>query len=456
MAGVTVAFTAVLVGLILVRAADATDGPTQDAVALASVAAAILASVIIAGIAVRDVRLRTRGFLPWLIGALSFALSSSLWLLAATASPLAALAYRGLHVPQGTIRFWDLSLVLQSVDCASWGFDVYVANNGCLKDPSIYGPGTLWAQWIPFVSDSNSALLGIAMMLVSSAALVLLARWSTGLGQFVILAAAVGGPWLLLLERGNLDAWLIWAAVVAAVVAGRPSLTRWWLVAVLIWILGTWKYYPFAMGLMLLPALRVRRGWTVIVGYAVASVAFVLITIDNLRLSAAANTAMASVGDFVVLGRIPLESRLALGAAGAVLVLLVAVAAFGWGASAGWTASRSLHIRWFVLAIGGAVLYLVPIVGSGFGYGYKASLLLTTVPLFSRMIGRLPRATGATGVIGLGMVAVSSVVVWNTTLATTAGILAAAIATGAAVSAFVRYLRPGVGASSSEGRPVTA
>ena len=88
----------------------------------------------------------------------------------------------------------------------------------------------------------------------------------------------MGGPWLLLLERGNIDAVILWAAVVSAFLVSKIGLkggSGWrvlwpWVVgAMLIWIVGTWKYYPFALGLMLLPALRIRRGWIVVVGFAV-------------------------------------------------------------------------------------------------------------------------------------------------------------------------------------------
>ena len=58
----------------------------------------------------------------------------------------------------------------------------------------------------------------------------------------------------LLLERGNLDAVVLWSAVAAVILVRRwNSLWAWSIAAALIWVMGTWKYYPFAMGLMLLP-----------------------------------------------------------------------------------------------------------------------------------------------------------------------------------------------------------
>ncbi len=235
---------------------------------------------------------------------------------------LGILIYRGLRVPQGIIQFWDLSLVMQSVDCARWGFDIYAANNGCLADPSIYAPGMVWVQYVPFqlFSESNVGFLGVAMMLISSAALLWLARVSTGAGQIVVMIAAVGGPWLLLLERANIDSVVLWVAVVGALIIRRFGLSQvdgrnaalwpWIVAAVLIWIVGTWKYYPFALGLMLIPVLQVRRGWIVLCGFAAASLGYVVLTWSNFQFSSQSNSNMIDFGDFVVLGRTPVAARM--------------------------------------------------------------------------------------------------------------------------------------------------
>lgn len=415
---------------------------------LAWSAAAVLLAVIVGSLFVRRADLRLATGFPWLVGAVSFLVSWGAWLaLWLGNTDLGAWIYRGLRVPQGQIQFWDASLVLQSIDCASWGFDVWVDNNGCLQDASIYGPGTLWLQWVPFVSNANVHAIGVLMMAVSSLALVLLARWSSGLGQLVLLVAAVGAPWTLMLERGNLDAAVLWVAVaVVALVMRWPRLWAWWVAAALIWVLGTWKYYPFAMGLMLVPALRVRRGWTVLAGFAVASLAFVALTWSNLQFSMSSNTAMIDYGDYVVLGRVPVVARMlgtAVGAGGVqfgdVLVFGLALLAVVWGVGFGLLV-RHVAVGASMLAIAGSVLFIASVVYAGFGWGYKATFLLLAVPLLSAYLRSPSRWVVVSALMVLALIGIDAVVVWNTVLATLAGVVAAGFALGASAVLLGRHL----------------
>jgi len=104
-------------------------------------------------------------------------------------------------------------------------------------------------SYLPFLSNSNVTAIGFLAMVVSSVMLLWLARNSRGIGQITLLVAAFGGPWLLLLERGNLDAVIMWVAVLTIALTRRyPTLAAWSVAAILIWIVGTWKYYPFAFG----------------------------------------------------------------------------------------------------------------------------------------------------------------------------------------------------------------
>ena len=451
--GAGAAATAVLLVASLTQVLRSITDPANTSapgyLGLAYSAAAVLAALLIVGAFVGrvDVQL-SRGF-AWFVGAVSFLVSWGVWLVVWQGNTdLGTTIYRGLRVPIGIYQFWDLSLILQSIDCASVGVDVYAENNGCLQDPSIYAPGTLWLQWMPGIGNSNVLVLGLLMMVVSSLALLLLARWSAGIGQVVLLVAAVGAPWLLLLERGNMDAVVIWVAVAAAGLVLRwPRLWAWWVAAGLIWVVGTWKYYPFAMGLMLLPALRVRRGWTVLAGFAAASLAFVVPTWSNFLFSSSSNAAMVDYGDFHVLGRVPVVSRMlgtVVGAGGIqvgdALVLLLVVAAIVWGAGYGLLV-RPLPVEPSMLAVAGSVLYLASVAAAGFGWSYKATFLLLGVPLVSRHLDSPSRPVVGSSVQVLALIAVSAVVVWNTVLATLAGVVAAGFLLGAAGVLLVRSLR---------------
>jgi uncharacterized membrane protein YfcA len=79
-------------------------------------------------------------------------------------------------------------------------------------------------------------------------------------------------------------------------------------------------------------------------------------------------------------------------------------------------------------------LYLASVLIAGFGYGYKAVFLLLAIPLLSRWVGSPTRAISASSLLIIIFVAIESFVVWNTVLATTVGVVAAAFSLGAAGS----------------------
>jgi len=450
-AAVLIASTGWAIGLVIAH--------QQGYSALAWSAAAILALVLLVSAFVTRVRISSLSGTPWLIAGVSLAASLvPWWLVASGRGEIGALLYQGLRIPQGIVQFWDLALVLESVDCARWGFDIYEVGNGCLAEPSIYAPGMVWLQYVPggIFSESNAGWLGVAMIVISSLALLLLARWSTGVGRIVLLISAVGAPWVLLLERGNVDAVVLWVAVITVALAHRfNSLTKWTVAALLIWIVGTWKYYPFALGLLLLPALTIRRGWTVIAGFAAATLAYIALTWEGFQTSRAASSAMVDFGDFVVLGRTPVVARMlghgdAIGSwqAGDTLMALIGLLAVLLGALVAWR-SRVRNPILGALAAGGGALYLSVVLVAGFGYGYKATFLLLAVPYLSAWPGSKGRLLVAVGLAALLLIGIESVVVWNTVLATTAGIIAAGIALGAGGASVLRSYQQARSAQSS-------
>jgi hypothetical protein len=446
--GVTAAFTLGVVLLVILSGTDPANTGAEGYLPLAYAAFGVIFTAIVVSACIRRVRVQVSSALAWLVGIVSFLLSFIPWWgIAGSNSDLGVFIYRGLRVPQGIMQFWDLSLVMRSVDCARWGFDIYAENNGCLAEPSIYAPGMVWLQYVPLdlFSEANVVVLGLIMMVISSVVLFSLARMSKGLGQIVLLIAAVGGPWLLLLERANIDSIVIWVAVLAAVLIVKfgfkePSASTWrvlwpWIVAAtLIWIVGTWKYYPFALGLMLLPALRIKRGWAVVVGFGVASFGYVILTWSNFQYSSQANSGMVDYRDLGVLGRIPVVARML--DYGDLMFYLLALSAVVWGVfvSREIFQIRRVHVDSLVfamLAAGGSVLYLASVLVAGFGYGYKAVFLLLAVPLLSRWVGSRIRVVAGSSLLILIFIAIESFVVWNTVLATTVGVVAAAFALGA-------------------------
>ena len=449
-AGATWALVGVALALVLASITDPANTAAQGFAHLGWVALAVLVAVLVTSGTVSRARVTTSAWLPWVVGGTSFVASFLPWWgLAGGNTDLGVLIYRGLKVPQGIVQFWDLDLVMLSVDCARFGFDIYQDNNGCMQDASIYGPGMVWLRFIPFAlfSQANVAFLGVAMIVVSSLVLLWLARQAEGLGRIVLLVAAVGAPWLLLLERGNIDAVVLWVAAGTALLTRRwNALWAWWIAATAIWVVGTWKYYPFVLGLMLLPALRLRRGWTVVAGFLAASLGFVLITWTNFRFSSSSNAAMIDYGDYVVLGRVPVVARM-LGSSvpasslqwGDVLLVALAAAAAVWGFAIGLSTRRN-RPDLSMLAIGGSAVYLASVLIAGFGYGYKAAFLLLVVPLASLMVGAKRRAFVFAGLTVVLLVGIESVVVWNTVLVTMAGLVAAGFGAGAGLAMIARTL----------------
>ena len=448
----TVLLLAACLFQVIRTAADLTNTNVDSFVApaLSAVAVFVVVFGVTAFIRKFDISIG-RGF-AWIIGLVSLALSAVPMALITLGQPtMATVMYEGLRIPQGLERFWDLTLVLRSVDCDAWGFNVFVDNNGCMADAAIYGPGMLWLKYLPFgiFSAGSVKWLGLLAMIVSSLALVWLARNSDALGKLTLLVAAAGAPWLLLIERGNVDAAVLWCALLVVIIVRRwNNVWVWSIAAAAIWLMGTWKYYPFAMGLMLIPVLRLQRGWIVLLGWIIASVGFVLLTWSNFMFSADSNSTMTTIGDAVVLGRVPVVVRMdgsQLDATwvqtGDVLVLLLAVAAGAWGVLFARQLRRGL-VHESMLAIAGSSVFLVSVLVAGFGWAYKAAFLLLTVPLLASVRGAGRRAMVFSSISMLLLVGLCSVVVWNTLLATLAGVIAASFAFGASATLLVRRLRP--------------
>jgi hypothetical protein len=452
-ASVSVALVVLILVQVFRTATDPTNGSAQYYVPAATTASIVLLLALVLPALLRSFALGTSRLLPWIVGLASLLAAGAPWLLIRMGSTApASWLYIGTHVPQGQVQFWDLGLVLQSLDCDKWGFDVFVANNGCLTDAAIYGPGVLWLNHVPFslFSAAHVQVLGVAAMLLSSLALVWLARFSAGIGRIALLACALGAPWLLLLERGNIDAALIWVAVLVVLAVRRwDRLWVWFAAAGLIWIVGTWKYYPFALGLMLIPALRLRRGWTVLVAFGIATLGYLLLTWSNFRFSSQSNSNMIDLGDVVVLGRVPVVARMIgtqVGAGGIqfgdVLVVLLALAALAWGIGFGLS-QRKPRMHASMLGIGGSSIFLAAILVAGFGWGYKAAFLVLCIPVVALSASR-SRVRTYSSISVLILIVICAVVVWNTLLATTAGVIAASFVFGCSSVGLIRAVRDSI------------
>lgn len=384
-------------------------------------------------------------WVAWLAGGLSAVLAVALWaLVAAGLSPLAWSLYGGLHVLRGAESFSDLGWVLRWLDCS-----------GCAEQNPNYGSTLLLLKaplgWI--LTASHQAALGVIGILAMSAALVWLALRSAPVGRLVLLAVSFSGAWLLLLDRANLDEFAILVPVLAVLLLRRwDRLWTWWVVAGLVFVLGTWKYYPFALGLLLLPALRLRRGWTVVGAYAVAAAVFMLTSWESFRRSADTYATFTVVEDFPAVGRIPIVVRMVGGMSPlptsvAVIVLgllVLAVAWWGWCTARACSTSPTGSFRQSdaVLALAGSGAFLASCFVGGFGFAYKVAFLLLSVPMLARLTLSGSRIVLYSGLVMAVLIVIPHVVNYRILTASLASLIVGSFALGLALAATWRVVRP--------------
>jgi hypothetical protein len=346
--------------------------------------------------------------------------------------------YAGLQLLRAREHYADLAWILRWVECA-----------GCAEQDPNYAEGVLWLRPLTFnlISESWAPALGTLMAIGLSLCLVWLARNTSARGIPVLIIAAIGSGWLLLLDRANLDAIAFAVPIVAIFLLRRSqSLWVWWVIALLAWLVGTWKYYPFALGVLLLPLVRIPRGWTVLAGFALATVGFFIYQWRAFASSISDNSEALILYDFPAMGRLPIISRMTAEfdfesqplVANAIVALLV-VAALWWGFNFGRALPRA-PLYAGMLASSGSLLFLASVLVAGFGFGYKADFLLLLVPLFALPRQAKQRFLLYSSVVALLLIAIPLIVAYSILLTSLAGITIAAMGLGASSAILWRSL----------------
>jgi len=263
-------------------------------------------------------------------------------------------------------------------------------------------------------------LLGIIGLLASLASVVWLSQHSDSRGKIILLFAVISPAWIDLMVLANLDQIIVWSAVFLVVMVkrmGPDRLLPWVLAAIPIWLIGTWKYYPFAMLIAFLPVVRIRRGWLLIGSLVVATIAYlvaywptILTTIGSQADwsgGVGRDTLAAFIGGQETVDR-------AVGWPDALIILLM-LASFMWG----WTSKRvgqidvpPSRVRAAMLAAAGSAALIVSVSVSGFGWPYKAALLILAIPLLADGLTS-PAAQWRTTSSMLLLVVLAMSVVWN-------------------------------------------
>jgi hypothetical protein len=412
----------------------------------------VLALVALLPLLIRTMDVRGPRWLPWAIGSVSAGITLLLGLLIDIGRDAAAWAiYAGLQLLRAREHYSDLAWVLRWVEC-----------EGCERWDPGYAQGILWLHpaTLGLIRESWTPILGTALTVLLSLCLVWLARTSGPRGLPVYAIAAVGGGWLLLLDRGNLDAVVLALAVIAAAGLRRNQhLWVWAALAAAFWVVGTWKYYPFALGLMLIPVVRQHRGWVVLAGYAAATVAFLVANWAQFASGPADNSRALILYDFPALGRLPVIARLvpefsleAQPLWGNLLVGLLALTGVAWGAVFALRLP-GVPVVPAMMGSAGSAVFLASVLVAGFGFAYKAAFLLLIVPLLARPLRPKEHFLLYTSLVTLLLIAIPLIVGYSILLTSLAGILAASIGLGASLTVLTRWLRDSDGTLTSRARP---
>lgn len=402
---------------------------------------ALLVLGLIAGLPllIRSLTLTIPRWLPWAIGIVSATITLLLgFLIDIGRSTEAWAVYAGLQLLRAREHYADLAWILRWVEC-----------DGCAEQDPNYAEGVLWLRPATFnlISESWTPIVGTALALGLSVCLVWLARNTSPRGVPVFVIAAIGSGWLLLLDRANLDG-VAFAVPVLAIFLLRKStsLWVWWVIALLAWVVGTWKYYPFALGLLLLPLIRIHRGWTVIAGFAAATAAFFVFQWESFSSSISDNSEALILYDFPAMGRLPVISRMTdqfdfqdQPLAANIIVALLALAAAWWGATFARRLPRA-PLYTGMLGSAGSTLFLASVLIAGFGFGYKAAFLLLLVPLFALPTRKYDRFLLYTSLVGLLLIAIPLIVAYSILLTSLAGITVASMGLGASLTVLWRNL----------------
>ena len=427
---VTLVAFAGLIWLSALQSSD--DGVTTSSGARAAIVA--LSACFILAVFVRSATLWTPRWIPWVgVGITAGFLVVAAVLFQTGRLDNAFAVYGGFQVPRAGRLFSDTHWILNWFSC---GF--------CSEWDPVYGPGLnvldpltgsqIGVSWLPFV--------GVLLSTIALVAIYVLGRASTTLGQWVVALSAASPAWLLLVERANWDILILGCLVGGAVaVTARPTYLTWTAFAIAIWILGTIKTYPFALGVVLLVALGMRWGWVIVGGFLVATTLFTVVFFDSLTraggLYSSPELLPYEAGASPAYGRV-LLSELLEGLfpdpASSLLTLVLLLGILGLAGWWGWLThpyreDQSDRTRIAILGLAGATAFLSKALVVGFGFAYAGAALLLLVPAIVVQSGRPSIRNGS--MVSLSVLVLLAVFgSFNVVLGTLAGFVVAGFGLG--------------------------
>ena len=178
-------------------------------------------------------------------------------------------------------RYCDLGIALAFLESDYQGHPVA---GPCSSAPGalIYGKGVLWMGRLGLnrLTVADTVWLGFGLAAAFLLSLGLTLRVSRPWHALYYGLLIFSPPIFLGLERGNLDL-LIFAALVVAIILTARSRDA--LGYAVLFVVGTWKYYPFVAMLGLLRP--TRRSWLYLMAVAAGAVLFFLSSLDQIRVA---------------------------------------------------------------------------------------------------------------------------------------------------------------------------
>lgn len=423
----------VFAGLMWLSALQSSaDGVTTSSGARAAIVA--LSACFSLTVLVRSLTLWTPRWLPWVgvIITAGFLLVAAFLFQTGNLDTAFAL-YGGFQVPRAGRLFSDTHWILSWFSC-----------DFCSEWDPVYGPGLnalnpltasqIGVSWLP--------VFGLLLSAFAIWTIYVLGRTSTTLGQWVVVASAASPAWLLLVDRANWDILILGGLVAGAVVvAQRPTFASWAIFATVIWILGTIKTYPFALGIVLLLALGIQRGWVIVGGFLLATGLFTLAYFDSLTragdLYSSPELLPYQAGASPAYGRVLLGELLEglfADSTATVVTISLLLAILGFAAWWGWLAHtprvrQETRLRLAILSLAGATAFLAKAFVVGFGFAYAGAALLLVVPVIVLRPRRHSLRNGSMVTLAM-LVLVALFGSYNVVLGTLAGCVVAGFGLG--------------------------
>lgn len=404
-------------------------------------AALVLAVLLLLALVIDLIRLRRRSLIVWLVllvGLTVALIPPMIWLLISPG--LASTIFQGLGVTSAGPSYGDLNYVLRAVACSNSGADILDPGNTCFPGGTLYGPALAWLGPLS-VPPAWSVSLGMALSVLAVLAVWRLARRTPAIGVLALLIGVASPAWVLLIERGNIDAFVLIVAIVITLSWRRWGALGHLTLIVLVVLLAAVKYYPIVLLLGVLPFVRKRIQISLSLGLLLMFAIYLWAFRSDVAWSLQVNSGQATTSN----GSIGIRVLAAFGGATSVdealpLLLLLAITLSLSVVATGYINSVPVvRIPRFAVsaALMGSSLTFVTLIIAGAGFPYKAVFLLLAVPFATYWMETDSRGQRATGFLLLMSIALSQTLALNPITTSLVSLVASSLALGGSLGQFL-------------------